>query len=98
MTKAEIVEMVNRKLGGFSKKDCTDVVENLFELVKQTLEKGEKVKISGFGNFVVRQKNSRMGRNPHTGEAIEITARKVLTFKASQILKDSVNGGSESVE
>ena len=91
MTKAEIIEKVNEKLGGFSKKDCTDVVETLFEVIKETLEKGEKIKISGFGNFVVRSKNSRVGRNPHTGETIEISARKVLTFKASQILKDAVN-------
>ena len=98
MTKTEIVDKVNEKLG-FSKKDCADVVETLFEIIKETLEKGPetKIKISGFGNFVVRQKKSRIGRNPHTGESIEISARKVLTFKASQILKEAVNRGSSSV-
>ena len=101
MTKTEIVEKVNQKLG-FSKKDCADVVEILFEIIKETLEKGHdekgnpiKIKISGFGNFVVRQKKSRIGRNPHTGETIEISARKVLTFKASQILKEAVNRGPQ---
>jgi len=93
MTKAEIIEKVSEKIGGFSKKECTEVVETLFEVIKETLEGGEKIKISGFGNFVVRQKNARVGRNPHTGETIEISARKVLTFKASQILKDAVNHG-----
>ncbi len=91
MTKAEIIEKVNEKLGGYSKKDCTEVVETLFEIMKDTLEQGEKIKISGFGNFAVRHKNSRVGRNPHTGESIEISERKVLTFKASQILKDAIN-------
>ncbi len=95
MTKAEIIEKVNKKLG-FSKKDCTDIVETLFEIIKETLEKDERIKISGFGNFVVRHKNARIGRNPHTGETIEITARSVLTFKASQILKEAVNSGPET--
>ena len=98
MTKTEIVDKVNEKLG-FSKKDCADVVESLFEIIKDILENGmdTKIKISGFGNFVVRQKKSRIGRNPHTGQSIEISARKVLTFKASQILKEAVNRGSSSV-
>jgi len=95
MTKTEIVDKVNGKLG-FSKKDCADVVEILFEIIKDTLENGPetKIKVSGFGNFVVRQKKARIGRNPHTGQSIEISARKVLTFKASQILKEAVNRGS----
>jgi len=98
MTKTEIVDKVNEKLG-FSKKDCADVVESLFEIIKDILENGmdTKIKISGFGNFVVRQKKARIGRNPHTGQSIEISARKVLTFKASQILKEAVNRGSTTV-
>ena len=93
MTKAEIVNVIHEKVGG-SKRECADIVEQLFEIMKETLERGEKIKVSGFGNFVVRQKRARIGRNPHTGEAIEISARKVLTFKASQILKDAIQSGS----
>ena len=92
MTKAEIVSIIHEQVGG-SKSECADIVERLFEIIKETLEKGEKVKISGFGNFVIRKKKSRIGRNPHTGEAIEITARKVLTFKSSQILKEAIQSG-----
>ncbi|MBX7149367.1 integration host factor subunit alpha [bacterium] len=90
MTKAEIVESVYEKIG-FSKKEAQDIVELVFDTIKETLEKGEKIKISGFGNFVVRQKRPRIGRNPQTGEEIEITQRKVLTFKPSQILKMALN-------
>ncbi|MEK7334055.1 MAG: integration host factor subunit alpha [Candidatus Binatota bacterium] len=76
---------------GFSKKEATDVVEATFEVVKGCLENGEKVKISGFGNFVVNTKRPRKGRNPQTGEEIIIVGRKVLTFKPSHILKKSLN-------
>lgn len=86
LTKADIVESVHRKIG-FSKKDSTEIVEKVFEIIKRTLEKGEHVKISGFGKFEVRSKRSRRGRNPQTGEEIEITARRVLSFKPSQILR-----------
>jgi len=67
-------------------------VETVFDTVKETLERGEKIKISGFGNFVVRPKRSRVGRNPQTGKVIMISERKVLTFKPSQVLKDALNG------
>lgn len=90
MTKADIVENIFEKVG-FSKKDVTDVVELVFESIKESLEQGENVKISGFGNFMARQKRARRGRNPQTGNDLTITARRVLTFKASQILKDAVN-------
>ncbi len=90
MTKAEIVEKVYERVG-FSKKESAELVELVFDIMKETLEKSEKIKISGFGNFVVREKNSRIGRNPQTGEEIEISARKVLTFKPSQVLKNSLN-------
>jgi integration host factor subunit alpha len=90
MTKAEIVEQIYEKIG-FSKKESADIVELVFDTIKDTLSKGEKIKISGFGNFVVRQKRSRVGRNPQTGETIEITARKVLTFRPSQVLKSALN-------
>ena len=91
MTKAEIIDSVYENVGGFSKKDAAEVVEVVFDTIKVTLERGEKIKISGFGNFVVREKNSRIGRNPQTGQEITISARRVLTFKPSQVLKNSLN-------
>lgn len=91
MTKADIVERIHEDIG-LSKKDASIIVETVFETIKETLEKGEKVKISGFGNFVVRDKKERRGRNPQTGDALTISARKVLTFKASQVLKKAING------
>ena len=90
MTKAEIISRIYEKVG-FSKKEATDVVEATFEVIKSTLENGEKVKISGFGNFVDNTKRPRKGRNPQTGDEIIIVGRKVLTFKPSQILKKSLN-------
>lgn len=97
MTKAEIVEKIYEKVG-FSKRESADIVDQVFEIMKETLQTGEKIKVSGFGNFVVRSKRKRIGRNPHTREAITISARKVVTFKASQILKNAVNGGSGPIE
>ena len=88
MTKADIVENVYEKVGGFSKKEAAEIVETVFDTIKETLERGEKIKISGFGNFVVRDKNARAGRNPQTGQEITISARRVLTFKPSQVLKN----------
>ncbi|MBI4365714.1 MAG: integration host factor subunit alpha [Deltaproteobacteria bacterium] len=90
MTKAEIIEEIYEKVG-FSKKESAEIVELVFDMMKTTLEKGEKIKISGFGNFVVRQKRPRIGRNPQTGEEIEISARRVLTFRPSQVLKAALN-------
>jgi integration host factor subunit alpha len=89
MTKADIVENVYEKVGGFSKKEAAEFVETVFDTIKHTLERGEKIKISG---FVVRDKNSRAGRNPQTGQEITISARRVLTFKPSQVLKNALNG------
>ncbi|MDA0712900.1 MAG: integration host factor subunit alpha [bacterium] len=86
LTKADIVDSVHNKIG-FSKKDSSEIVENIFEIIKSTLEKGETVKLSGFGKFEVRSKKSRRGRNPQTGEEMEITARRVLSFRPSQILR-----------
>jgi integration host factor subunit alpha len=91
MTKADIVEGVYEKVGGFSKKEAAEIVETVFDTIKGTLERGEKIKISGFGNFVVRDKNARAGRNPQTGQEITISARRVLTFKPSQVLKNALN-------
>lgn len=91
MTKADIIERVYQNLGGLSKKESAEIVEMVFETIKLTLERGEKIKISGFGNFVVRSKKERTGRNPQTGEEIKIAPRKVLTFKPSQVLKNAIN-------
>ena len=93
MTKADIIEALHQKVG-YSKKEAADLVELVFDTIKETLSRGEKIKISGFGNFVVRDKKSRTGRNPQTGEAIEISARRVLTFKPSQVLREEVNGAT----
>jgi integration host factor subunit alpha len=90
MTKIDIVSSVYEKVG-FSKKEAVRVVETLFDVMKETLERGEKIKISGFGNFMVRNKRTRRGRNPQTGDDIEISARKILTFKPSQVLKNELN-------
>jgi integration host factor subunit alpha len=91
MTKADIVETVYEKVGGFSKKESIDAVEAVFDVIKKTLEKGEKLKISGFGNFIIRDKKERVGRNPQTGKEITISARRVLTFKPSVLLNKALN-------
>ncbi len=90
MTKADIVENVYEQVG-FSKKESAEIVELVFDTIKRTLESGEKIKISGFGNFIVREKKARIGRNPQTGQEIEISARRVLTFRPSQVLKSALN-------
>jgi integration host factor subunit alpha len=90
MTKAEIVEHIYEQVG-FSKKESAELVEQVFQTIKETLARGEKVKISGFGNFVVRPKNARKGRNPQTGKEILLEARRVLTFKPSLVLKNVLN-------
>jgi integration host factor subunit alpha len=96
MTKAEIVERIYEKVekDGFSKKEAAEVVEAIFEVIKRHLERGEKVKISGFGNFVVHTKRPRKGRNPQTGAEIVISGRRVLSFKPSQVLKKTINSVS----
>ncbi len=91
MTKAELIDSVYEKVGGFSRKESAEIVEEVFVIMKEVLANGNKVKISGFGNFVVRDKQQRVGRNPQTGRPIEISARRVLTFKPSQVLKDVLN-------
>lgn len=91
MTKATLIENVYQRVGGFSKKEATELVDQVFDIIKETLARGEKLKISGFGNFIVRAKNTRVGRNPQTGEEITIGARRKLSFKASQVLKNALN-------
>ena len=91
MTKADIVEKVYQKIG-FSKKEASELVELVFDTLKDVLHDGDKVKISGFGNFIVKEKHERVGRNPQTGEQITISARRVLNFRPSQVLKAMLNG------
>ncbi len=90
MTKAAIAEKIQTTTG-LSKKDSAELMESVFAIMKDSLEAGETIKISGFGSFVVNQKNARRGRNPQTGEAITIEARKVLTFKPSTLLRNAIN-------
>ncbi len=91
MTKADIVQAIYDRVGGFSKKEAADLVDLMFDTMKETLGRGEKIKISGFGNFVLRDKRERRGRNPQTGDAIVISERRVLTFKPSNVLKSDLN-------
>ena len=86
LTKADFAEQLFDELG-LKKREGKDIVELFFEEIKKTLEQGEPVKISGFGNFALRDKVGRPGRNPKTGEEIPITARRVVIFRASQKLK-----------
>jgi len=86
VTKAEIASIVHDRVG-LSKKESGLIVDNVLDTIRQAMSKGDSVKISGFGNFMVRSKNERRGRNPKTGEEIMITARSVVTFRASHLLK-----------
>ena len=81
MTKADLVDAIYKRVG-FSKKESAKIVEMVFDIIKDTLSQGEKIKISGFGNFVVRDKRSRIGRNPQTGEEIEISCSDIKKGKA----------------
>ncbi len=92
MTKTDIVELVYTNVG-IPKHESAQMVDLVLEIIKETLEQGENVKIPGFGSFVVRQKKSRRGRNPRTGEDLTITERKVLTFKPSELLRREMNAG-----
>jgi integration host factor subunit alpha len=90
LTRADLAEAINRKLG-FSRSDSLNLVEEVLDLMSGALATGENVKISGFGTFLLRDKNERVGRNPKTGVEVPITPRRVLTFRASQVLKDRVS-------
>jgi len=89
LTKAELAELLFEQVG-LNKREAKDMVETFFDEIRNALERGETVKLSGFGNFQLRDKPQRPGRNPKTGEAIPITARRVVTFHASQKLKSMV--------
>jgi integration host factor subunit alpha len=90
MRKADIANEIYEEIG-LSKKEAAEIIETILDTLKNTLRKGETVKIAGFGNFVVRSKRSRKGRNPKTGEEIGITPRKVVTFRPSQVFKKFVS-------
>jgi len=90
MTKADIVEKIQAGTG-MTKIESAEMMEEVFSIMKSTLEQGENLKISGFGSFVVKQKNDRRGRNPQTGETITISSRRVVTFKPSTILREAIN-------
>ena len=90
MTKANLVEQIYQQVG-FSKKVSAEMVVEVFETLQDTLARGESVQISGFGRFVVRGKRARKGRNPHTGGEILLEARRVVTFRPSQSLKELLN-------
>ena len=92
LTRADLAETINRKLG-LSRAESLDMVEAILEKMCGALSQGENVKISGFGSFVLRDKNERVGRNPKTGVEVPITPRRVLTFRASQLLKDRIASG-----
>ena len=89
MTKADIIEAVYEKVG-FSKKESAEIVELVFDTLKETLERGDKIKISGFGHSLLRHKKARVGRNPQTGKEIKIAAKKVVKFKAGADLAKKV--------
>ena len=91
LTKSNIVDTVYARTE-LTKKESSDYVNEVLELMKETLEEGEEIKVSGFGKFEVRKKSERVGRNPRTGDEILIPERKVLRFKVSQVLKDELNG------
>ena len=89
LTKSDIVENLNNEIG-LNKREAKELVDMLFNDIKNLLSEGHEVKLSGFGNFQLRDKSSRPGRNPRTGEDVEISARRVVTFKSGQKLKESV--------
>ncbi|MGB3711414.1 MAG: integration host factor subunit alpha [Erythrobacter sp.] len=89
LTRADFAETINRKMG-LSRAESLDLVESILNTMVDALDNGENVKISGFGSFVLRDKNERVGRNPKTGVEVPITPRRVLTFRASQLLKERI--------
>lgn len=89
MTKADLVDIIFGKVG-LSKIESQNIIEMIFDTIRQTLVEGESVKVSGFGTFNVKKKNARRGRNPKTGDELQITPRRVITFRASNHFKDLI--------
>lgn len=92
LTRSDLSEAVYREIG-LSRNDSAEMVETILERISEALIRGDNVKISSFGTFVVREKGARMGRNPKTGEEVPIEPRRVLVFRPSHIMKDRVNAG-----
>ena len=92
LTRADLAETINRKMG-LSRAESLDLVEEILNKMCDALARGENVKISGFGSFVLRDKKERIGRNPKTGVEVPITPRRVMTFRASQLLKEKIAKG-----
>jgi integration host factor subunit alpha len=95
LTKIDLVEMVYSQLD-LPKKECVQLVESIFDIIKDELAKGEEVMISGFGKWSVKKKRARIGRNPHNGEKITLDARTVVTFKSAEKLRSEINHSSHS--
>lgn len=93
LTRADLAEAMHRQVG-LSRADSARVVEQILEMMCEALSEGENVKISGFGTFVLRDKGERIGRNPKTGVEVPIAPRRVLTFRASQMMRDRIIGAS----
>ena len=94
LTKAQLSEMLFEQLG-LNKREAKEYIEAFFELISSQLVDGKDVKLSGFGNFEIRSKSARPGRNPRTGEPVPIPPKRVVTFKASAILKEQINAGTD---
>lgn len=92
LTRADLAETINRKMG-LSRAESLDLVESILAHMCDAMSDGENVKISGFGSFILRDKKERVGRNPKTGVEVPITPRRVMTFRASQLLKDRIAKG-----
>lgn len=90
LTKARLVEQLNDSVG-ITKKEAGELVDTVFDLMREALQSGDKIKVSGFGNWIVRDKAARKGRNPQTNEPIIIARRRVLSFKPSQVLRAALN-------
>ena len=96
VTKARLAEALFEEVG-FNKREAKELIDEFFEEIRASLEQGEAVKVSGFGSFLLRDKRSRPGRNPKTGEEVPISARRVVTFRASQKLKSKIAQNSEAL-
>ncbi|WP_282008388.1 integration host factor subunit alpha [Brevundimonas aveniformis] len=93
VTRADLSEALHEEIG-LSRQECSGLVERVLDMIVETLERGETVKLSGFGVFQVRDKRARMGRNPKTGEPAAIVPRRVISFRASQLMKAKVDGAN----
>jgi integration host factor subunit alpha len=97
MTKADIAKLVWEQVGGFSKREAADLVDLVFETMKETIGRGEKVKVPGFGNFVPHDTPPRPGRNPKTGQVVPIADRRVLKFRPSPRLNEVLNAPNDEI-